>query len=298
MAPTVEIGTPLRRAFAHNDYARPRPLLDALEQGFVAVEADVFLVDGALLVGHGKADLSPERTLAALYLEPLATIIEERGEIWPDLPLTLLIDVKSEATATHLALHDALAQHRDMLTQHRHDGVLHGPVSVVVSGHTDLTAMDSQPVRWTSRDGRPGDLVDGLTAATTSISEKFGRLFAWKGEGPMPADQRRGLHRLVEEVHRHGRTARFWGTNPAMWPELLAAGVDHIIADDLVAMRQFLLANDPARVTERIDVSRGGRTPPTVGSTAAPDRDTRPPARPAPRCRRPARCPDEPAPRT
>lgn len=245
MPETVEIGTPLRRAFAHNDYARRRPLFDALEQGFTTVEADVFLEGDQILVGHGKRDLAPHRTLESLYLGPLAELVGDRGQVWPDRPLTLLVDVKSEATATWLALHDTLERHRDMLTQHRHDGRLSGPVTVVVSGHTDVALMDSHTVRYATRDGRPGDLVDGLTACTSAISEKFSKLFGWDGEGDLPDHQRDGLHRLVDEIHRVGRTARFWGTNPRMWPELLEAGVDQIIADDLPALREFLLAHDP-----------------------------------------------------
>ena len=63
---------PLRHAHAHNDYEHPRPLLDALDHGFTSVEADVFLVDGQLLVAHDPADLDPARTLESLYLDPLA----------------------------------------------------------------------------------------------------------------------------------------------------------------------------------------------------------------------------------
>ncbi len=40
---------PLVNAHAHNDYAHKRPLADALDHGFCSVEADIFLVDGALI---------------------------------------------------------------------------------------------------------------------------------------------------------------------------------------------------------------------------------------------------------
>src|SRR5437660_742306 len=63
---------PLRRAHAHNDYEHPRPLFDALDHRFGSVEADVFLVDGRLLVAHDPTELDPTRTLEALYLDPLA----------------------------------------------------------------------------------------------------------------------------------------------------------------------------------------------------------------------------------
>ena len=62
---------PLRRAHAHNDYYHRRPLLDALDHGFTSVEADIYLVDGKLLVAHSRLELDAERTLRELYLDPL-----------------------------------------------------------------------------------------------------------------------------------------------------------------------------------------------------------------------------------
>ena len=40
-------------AYAHNDYINTRPLHDALSLGYKGVEADVFLVEGVLRLGHG-----------------------------------------------------------------------------------------------------------------------------------------------------------------------------------------------------------------------------------------------------
>src|ERR1700680_4345384 len=95
--------TPLKNAHAHNDYEHKRPLLDALDQGFGSVEADVFLVDGALLVGHERADLRPERTLQKLYLDPLrARIKANGGRVYKNGPaIWLLVDVKTEAKTTY-----------------------------------------------------------------------------------------------------------------------------------------------------------------------------------------------------
>src|ERR1700686_2617314 len=62
---------PLRHAHAHNDYEHKRPLFDALDCGFCSVEADIWLVDGKLLVAHDRNQVKPERTLQALYLDPL-----------------------------------------------------------------------------------------------------------------------------------------------------------------------------------------------------------------------------------
>src|SRR5207237_5482180 len=70
-APPVPAIVPLRHAHAHNDYQHRRPLLDALDRGFCSVEADIFLVEGELLVGHTRFDLRRGRTLEKLYMRPL-----------------------------------------------------------------------------------------------------------------------------------------------------------------------------------------------------------------------------------
>jgi hypothetical protein len=42
---------PLTSAHAHNDYEHSRPLLDALDNGFCSVEADIWLTNGVDIVG-------------------------------------------------------------------------------------------------------------------------------------------------------------------------------------------------------------------------------------------------------
>src|SRR3954467_12818887 len=71
--------TPLTRVHAHNDYEHKRPLFDALEHGFCSVEADIYLVDGQLLVAHMRSQVKPERTLEKLYLDPLQERVKQNG---------------------------------------------------------------------------------------------------------------------------------------------------------------------------------------------------------------------------
>ena len=87
---------PLIRAYAHNDYNHKRPLADALDCGFCSVEADIFLVDGKLLVAHKQEEVRPERTLEALYLAPLRRRVRANGgRVYRGGPtVTLMIDFK------------------------------------------------------------------------------------------------------------------------------------------------------------------------------------------------------------
>ena len=63
------------------------------------------------------------------------------------------------------------------------------------------------------------------------------------GTGPMPPAEKQKLHDLVKRAHDQGRKVRFWSTaeTPAVWKELLAAGVDYINTDKLDELQRFLL---------------------------------------------------------
>ena len=110
---------PLYNAFAHNDYEHDRPLLDALENGFNYVEADVWLINGELYVYHNKPE-NPDslRTLAKLYLDPLEKRIEaNEGRVFKghEEPFYLMIDIKSEADSTYNKLMGELIKYDEMI---------------------------------------------------------------------------------------------------------------------------------------------------------------------------------------
>ena len=64
---------------SHNDYARRVPFYQAYAQQVASIEADVFLCDGRLLVGHDLEHLDPALTFEALYVEPLVTLFRRNG---------------------------------------------------------------------------------------------------------------------------------------------------------------------------------------------------------------------------
>jgi hypothetical protein len=238
---------PLRQAHAHNDYEHKRPLLDALEQGFCSVEADIFLEKGQLLVGHNRRDLRPGRTLEKLYLEPLRQRARaNRGRVYPGGPTVyLLIDVKTGAKPTYAVLARVLANYSDILSVARQGKFEVRAVTVVVSGNCDRKGIAAQEVRYAGIDGRPADLDSADPAHLMPwVSARWGALFAWKGDGPIPEKERARLREFVRKAHKRGRLVRFWATpeSPAVWKELLAAKVDLINTDKLAELKRFLLA--------------------------------------------------------
>ncbi|MEU1127550.1 phosphatidylinositol-specific phospholipase C/glycerophosphodiester phosphodiesterase family protein [Streptomyces sp. NPDC005899] len=250
---------PLGQAHAHNDYLHPRPLLDALAHGFTSVEADVFLVDGELLVAHEPAALDPSRTLTSLYLDPLSELIRaNHGTVYAGhrSPLRLLIDIKADGAAAYHALDQVLRRHHGMLTRSVGGRVHAGAVTPVVSGDRAARApMEAQPIRYAFYDGRLDDLGGAAPASFAPlVSADWTKYFAWRGTGPFPAAERRHLRTLVGAAHREGRRVRFWATpdtagpaRDAVWAELLAAGVDHLNTDDLAGLEAFLRQRDGGR---------------------------------------------------
>jgi hypothetical protein len=239
---------PLRNAHAHNDYLHSRPLFDALEQGFNSVEADVFLTNGQLLVGHTAAELKPGRTLEALYLDPLRERVRANGgKVYRDgPPFWLLVDVKTEAKATYAALHDVLAKYADLFTAVDGGKVEPKAITVVVSGNMAKEAMAAQAKRYAGYDGRATDLDSDVPAHLMPwVSDNWTKTFKWMGDGPMPEAERAKLRDFVARAHRHGRLVRLWATpeKAAVWQELRAAGVDLINTDQLADLRKFLLAH-------------------------------------------------------
>lgn len=239
-------GPALPRAHAHNDYWHKRPLLDALDHGFCSVEADVLLVDGRLMVGHGRSEISPARKLETLYLEPLkARIAANGGHVYPEpVPFTLMIDIKSDGAATYRVLSRLLRRYAGMLTKVEAGRIVAGPVTIVLSGNRATELIGAQPVRYALIDGRLSDLnSDQPPSLIYWISDRWTSHFHWRGEGEMPDGERRKLRDIVARAHRAGRRVRFWATpdRAAMWRELYQAGVDWINTDDLNGLRTFLL---------------------------------------------------------
>ncbi len=238
---------PLLQAHAHNDYEHARPLFDALAQGFCCVEADVYLVDGQLLVAHERKDVKADRTLASLYLDPLRDRVRTNGgRVFRGGPgLTLLVDVKTEAEPTYAALDVMLRDYAEMLTLFRGDKVIPGAVTVIVSGNRARATIAAQALRYAAIDGRR-DEIDANPPATLVpwVSMDWNAMFRWKWEGAMPEAVATELRQWTTAMHAQGRRVRFWATpdRPDVWAGLLDHGVDLISTDDLVGLSAFLNA--------------------------------------------------------
>lgn len=248
---------PLSRAHAHNDYEHARPLFDALDCGFGSIEADVHLVNGALLVAHDAKDVKPARTLETLYLAPLRERVRVNGgRVYRGGPtIVLLVDVKTEAETTYAALDAVLKTYAEMLTRFTGGTAQPGAITVIVSGNRARATMAAQAVRYAALDGRIEDLI-GPAASNAGpaliplVSDNWTKVFGGKWSGPMSPAVAAKLKALVENAHARGQIIRFWNTpdTPEVWGALSKAGVDLINTDRLTDLRDFLRADAKARL--------------------------------------------------
>jgi len=240
----VAVGPALSNAHAHNDYEQKRPLLDSLANGFTSVEADIYLVEGRLLVAHDKKDVNPEKTLERLYLDPLRELAAGKKSIFKEGgTLTLLIDFKSEAEPTYEALKQVLSKYAESLTSFDNGGTHTNAVTIILSGDRPRTKLLTEKKRFASFDGRMTDLgQDHPVSFMPLVSDNWNSHFTWKGEGPFPVAEKAKLKAMVERAHSENRRIRFWATpdKKDVWRELQDANVDLINTDDLAGLSEFL----------------------------------------------------------
>ena len=236
----------IRDAHAHNDYRHPRPLLDALDHGFRSVEADVFPVQGALLVGHTLLECHPERTIDALYIQPLLQRLQARGRVGSE-PLAadggffLLVDFKRDGERSLVLLRQALAPLRPYLTRRVGRTTVPGELTVIVSGARPLASLAALDPAEVFLDARLGELelhfhgrpLDSQLAPMVSAS--WTSRFTWRGEGAPPADELATLRGDIAAARARGMRLRYWALphHEGIWETLRHEGVQLLQADDL-----------------------------------------------------------------
>lgn len=230
-------GGPRPLLHAHNDYLHRHPLFDALRLGYDSVEADVFFVDGRLLIGHTRESLDPKRTLESLYLQPLERLAKRNnGTIRPGKPhFTLLIELKTKGETTYPTLRKVLERHRNLLTSYYDGQPTYRAVTIVLTGNRPWGAVLNEHDRVVAFDGNPSFLGHGLrTSLVPWIS------VGW-AEAQDVRDHRQELKRTIHLAHAEGRKVRVWGTpdTVATWRLLERADVDILQSNDLPALKRF-----------------------------------------------------------
>jgi hypothetical protein len=242
---------------SHNDYWRAVPLFSALHVGCIGVEADVWLHDEELFVGHEPAALQRNRTFQSLYVNPLVKILEHQNpttefynethrgvfDTDPDQTLVLLVDVKTagEATWPWVVKQIQPLRERGWLTRYDNGKVIRGAVTVIGTGETPFhLVVENTTYRDAFFDAPLNKLEDSeydwtnSYYASVSLKQTFGHF------GEPSAKQLELLRAQLEEAHNRKLLARYWEL-PSwpvhlryhVWEVLTREGMDILNVDDL-----------------------------------------------------------------
>ncbi|KAJ5908301.1 hypothetical protein N7495_000983 [Penicillium taxi] len=240
-----------------------------LSKGCTSTEADVWLYNGTLYVGHDQSALTKERTLENLYIKPILEVLERQNPespfvnsptkngVWDTVPsqtLYFFIDVKTSGPETFKAVIKALEplRKKDYLTKLEEGKKLtNGPVTVIGTGETPLDMVAPILDRDYFFDAPLASLNDSKFAhitglispiASTDFESAVGKLTV-DTDPILSDDQLQALQGQIATAKMRGIGARYWNTpyfpirrRNLVWRALINSGVTLLSVDDLDAV--------------------------------------------------------------
>lgn len=229
----------VQNAHSHNDYQQQIPFWSAYTVGFGSIEADLILKNGNLYVAHEDKKISEDRTLQAMYLDPLMMVLKRNnGYIYPDhtKKLTLLIEMKSDYK-TELPL-------VTKLLQSKYPQIITNPgIKIIITGNLPQPSEFSKYPDFLYFDG---DLTKSYTTEQLKrigfFSSSLQLYTKWSGKGIMRDEESAKVRAAVQQAHSLGKQMRFWGAPdfPNAWVNLIDAGADIINTDHIPELASFL----------------------------------------------------------
>jgi len=225
-------------AYAHNDYRNDRPCEEALELGYLGVEADVFFSDGTFRLAHDRGDIREGFDFEAVYLRPLLSRVRRCSRLLPDpKPFLVTIEDKAPSVESRLAMAMLLDRYRELLQSSPE-----GPIArfFLVDNTASPAAIPRElklyaGLQWrvTSRNPAP---PDDAAVDYRLLSLDYGKEIEWSGSGGPPPAASELIAAVVAAARRvpgclvrvHHVPAR-----ERIWSWLLEAGVDLIGVTDL-----------------------------------------------------------------
>ena len=230
---------------SHNDYAQKRPFWGAYETGADSIEADVFWVDGDLLVAHSRKELKKENTLRRLYLEPLREVVRKNGgcAYANGKPLQLVIDLKDGKPALD-ALLTMIEQEgfRECFDIGRNPSAVRLSVGGDISKIKDFLAYPDF-VFFSVPSSRK---LDGGQYKRVSWISDHARIYTTWRSGAMTETDKDKIRDAARHAHAKGVPYRLWGfpDNKEAWELAQELGLDYLNTDHPAAAASFLRGKD------------------------------------------------------
>ncbi len=223
---------------SHNDYVNPVPFFTAYNAGFGSIEADIYIFNNRLLVGHDSADLVSNRSIEAWYIKPIDSCIKAHGGyIYADTSkrLILLIDIKNAPMSTLDSLISLLK---------KYPGIT-GCSSLKIT----ITGSRPDPETFTQY---PGFIwFDGVLSASYSpkalsrivlFSDNLRSYINWRGTDTLSAPGAEILRAAIRKGHSFHKPVRFWNApdTPNAWEQLMSLDADYLNTDHISQISLFL----------------------------------------------------------
>ena len=239
---TVVVGQPVSystaNAHSHNDYEQRVPLTTAYNEMFGSIEADIFWVNGELLVAHKQEEQVTHRTLEDLYLKPMQTYVEKnKGYIYADTSrrLQFMIDLKTNGDTTLGTLVELLKKYPALTNC--------ATLKIAISGNRpEVNTWPAYPsFIWFDGELQKEYSTNALTRIVM-LSGEFKKYTTWRGKGELSAAQRDTLQQVISWAHTLGKPVRFWGAPDTKntWQQLMGLKVDYINTDKIKALSGFI----------------------------------------------------------
>jgi alkaline phosphatase len=223
---------------SHNDYEQAIPFWLAWQAGFGSIEADIWLQEGRVLVGHSREEIKAGRTLEEYYIKPLLSCLQKNnGHPYSDTTrrLQMLIDVKADSVAALAAL-VALLDKYPALEQCPY-------IKWVISGNRPAPALYTSYPSFIAFDGILGrSYSPEALSRIVMMSDDLRRLTRWNGQTELPEADRRSIEAAIKEAHAQHLPVRFWDApdTPNAWRQLMELHADYINTDHIRELAAFL----------------------------------------------------------
>jgi hypothetical protein len=157
--------------------------------------------------------------------------------------IVLMIDVKSKGCRTIKALKKFIERYKPILSSYEDGKLTIRNLTLVVTGHRPMAWLDTGGPRYlfVDADLKNLDRRKEVPDLYFTASCKYSSLISWKGKGQIPPTEQQRLTILVDRAHSMGAKVRLWASpdKTCVWNFLMAAGVDLINTDKLIALRNY-----------------------------------------------------------
>ncbi len=232
-------------AHSHNDYDNDIPFWLAYYNHFGSIESDIFAVNEDLFVAHDRSDIRPERTLDALYIQPIVKLVRHnKGKVWNDRSSTfqLLIDLKTQVEPTLSLLVEKLKKYPDVFDPEINEHA----VRIVITGNRPDPSEFSKYPLFIFFDGNINRKYNEQQIKRIALfSENLKQFTSWPGKGSFNEKEDIRVRNIIDSVHSVNKKIRFWNApdNINAWQTFMDMKVDYINTDHINELSEFL--NNP-----------------------------------------------------